>query len=363
MVNYLFREYKKKDYHQVIDMLSNIWKCSREKAELNFIWKYDRNPISKKVFRFVVLDNEKVIGFRGFFLNKIESNSESFESLSPSDMFIKKEFRRQGLFRKLTSYSMEEISKDNKVKFFLNLSSNQYSVPGYIKMGWKVLSGKKMVYSKSFSGLLEGKWLDKLMASPLRYFINLSDYYSFFLHSKSANGYIEITRSVKEKEMSKLSNLQTFNKFHIVKNIDYYSWRLNNPLEKYYNVYYRDNNSKINCFMTLKKGIYNDFIIVNYGFSHVSKFQELLKSFYSKIKINYIRTYGFFSDKDIKKVFMNSNFYSNSFLKKINPRYDNVSFLIRPVGDHHNSSSWIFDGKEIDYIQNWYLQPIDSDGV
>ena len=56
--------------------------------------------------------------------------------------------------------------------FYINLSSNEYSTPGYLKMGWEPVELKKPIYNSTIFGFLANYIsLPKILSVPCETFL------------------------------------------------------------------------------------------------------------------------------------------------------------------------------------------------
>lgn len=130
------------DYRkQVIQLLSLMWGLPMDLAVNKFTYKYDNNPYDNNIYAIVALSEQQVVGFRGFVPTEWEVGDQTCWMLLVTDAYVAKAYRRQGIFKQMTLKAIEHF-QDGKFICFLNLSSNPYSFPGNIQLGWTVLADK-----------------------------------------------------------------------------------------------------------------------------------------------------------------------------------------------------------------------------
>ena len=124
-----------KHLEQVVDLEKNLWtgKTTEEIRNL-FLWKYP--VLSDFANAFVALDGDRVVGFRGFFIQDYVKEGRIFPVAVLGDAAVHPHYQRQGIFSDLTQKAIEYYSKSS-VNYILALSSNTKSASGNLKMGWK----------------------------------------------------------------------------------------------------------------------------------------------------------------------------------------------------------------------------------
>lgn len=84
-------------------------------------------------------DGEKCVSLRPMWRNDVNGN----KAFQPCDTAVLPEYRGKGLFKKATLISLE-ILKDSIIYNF----PNSNSLPGYLKMGWKILKKYYLTFSR-----------------------------------------------------------------------------------------------------------------------------------------------------------------------------------------------------------------------
>jgi len=116
------------------DTLKTVFPQSGYSAEL-FLWKHIHNPWGPSI---VTYAEESATGkygaVRAFWRHQICYNNKILLAFQPCDTATHPDFRKQGLFTKLTQLALDE-AREQKASFVFNFPNPQ-SKPGYIKMGW-----------------------------------------------------------------------------------------------------------------------------------------------------------------------------------------------------------------------------------
>ncbi|NLK49361.1 MAG: GNAT family N-acetyltransferase [Candidatus Cloacimonetes bacterium] len=117
-----------------------------KQAEQKFVWRYEDNYCLQAHNVYIAVIGDKVVGFRGFAAQRFLFADKPRVVLTPSDAVVHPDFRRQGIFNKLTEYAMQVLSEkydELDLSVYLNLSSNKKSAPGNLKLGWQVFAEKE----------------------------------------------------------------------------------------------------------------------------------------------------------------------------------------------------------------------------
>jgi predicted N-acetyltransferase YhbS len=123
-------------------------------------WKFLNNPFGE-AFGFAAWDNNKLIGFVSVWPLRFCFDGEEIIACSGADTMVDIEYRKQGLFTKLTQILLEEMNKRGWL--FRYSAPGIMSYPGYIKklnhqlignLPYRVkLHPARMIYKKLFNNL------------------------------------------------------------------------------------------------------------------------------------------------------------------------------------------------------------------
>lgn len=139
---------------QIIELEKELWseKTSSEIRKI-FEWKYPEN--TNLVNGFVALDGDKVVGFRGFFIQDYVHNGNIFPISVLGDAVVHPDYQRRGIFSNLTKKALEYYAT-SPMKYILGLSSNTKSSPGNLKLGWVPFLRKEYRISISLRNIILG---------------------------------------------------------------------------------------------------------------------------------------------------------------------------------------------------------------
>lgn len=124
----------KEDFLYVFNTVFNL---SYDKAW--FDWKYSNNIYGPSNIVFVY-DGEDPVAIRSFWRNDIGE-----ESYQPCDTAVLEEYRGRGIFSKMSRVALEKLGG-----YLIYNFPNENSLPGNLKMGWKIRNHLylKTVFSK-----------------------------------------------------------------------------------------------------------------------------------------------------------------------------------------------------------------------
>ena len=101
-------------------------------------WKHEKNPFGESLV-LVATDGDVIAGVRAFMRWELETSDRTrLRCVRAVDTATHPDHMRKGLFRRLTETAVELATEDG-VDLIFN-TPNEKSAPGYLKMGWKLVS-------------------------------------------------------------------------------------------------------------------------------------------------------------------------------------------------------------------------------
>ena len=211
---------------QLVELLGLMWGDMdlNERRKL-FEWIYENNPYTQRPFVYLALHGEHVVAQRAFVIQKFIHNNDEFLVGVPSSAIVHPDFRRQGLFSKLTEYAFEDMLTNSNIRLLLSLSSNEASTPGNIKSGFIPIGRRESMY---FFSPVNG--LKKILRSD-----NGPD---DVVISNNDDVTIEITRELRDREISNLmQNVTEKDKIRNARDGNFYAWRFAGSPHEYVYAY------------------------------------------------------------------------------------------------------------------------------
>jgi hypothetical protein len=132
----LVRPYDDRDEAEVLDLIRGSLgggPAGRRPPEY-FRWKHLANPFGRS-FMIVAEADGRIIGFRALMRWRFRSGDREISAVRPVDTVTHPEARGQGVFSRLTRTALDSLH--GEVDLVFN-TPNANSLPGYLKMGWRV---------------------------------------------------------------------------------------------------------------------------------------------------------------------------------------------------------------------------------
>jgi GNAT superfamily N-acetyltransferase len=98
-----------------------------------FRWKHIDNPFGRSVMLIAEV-NDTIVGLRAFMRWDLDFEGEVIRCGRAVDTATHPDYRRMGIFRRLTTEALE-VAQDLGIQLIFN-TPNERSRPGYLKMGW-----------------------------------------------------------------------------------------------------------------------------------------------------------------------------------------------------------------------------------
>lgn len=126
------------DLQSIIDVASTAlgWRPG-EPHEALFRWKHFENAFGESPM-WVAESGGRIAGFRAFLRwELVDAGGRTWRAVRAVDTATHPDFRRRGVFQKLTTAALDEM-RDEGVDIVFN-TPNEQSRPGYLKMGWQLV--------------------------------------------------------------------------------------------------------------------------------------------------------------------------------------------------------------------------------
>ncbi|MDG5801034.1 hypothetical protein QA597_11745 [Marinilabiliaceae bacterium ANBcel2] len=319
-------------------------------TEEKFTWRYERAPYSNKSLLFLATFKDRVIGFRGLVQQKFKSESQTINVFSPCDAFVDKGFRRIGLMTHLNMFMIDKIKDEfGSESIILNLSSNEYSTPGYLKQGWVSMDAMKQYLHKvSLAGAFN-QFLYNVG------FIKKRSEKRFNMQKE--NEFLEIRQPSRLIYKDLVNFNFNLNETRITNNRDeaFYNWRYSFEKEKYLFVL-KFENSQIKSYVILQKASSFKYFIAEYASQSHIDMQQMLNFASCKYGIPYMTLFSLtLNDSELQK-FKNVGFMPESwFLQKLFKK-QRLPALVRLVEHKAEEKLYFANSKDIRNYQSWNIQ-------
>ena len=372
---YKIIKYSSKYKNQVLELQKQLWGSDVKNNRAYFEWKYEQNPLVDEIPALIALFNGRVVAFRGFFPQAwcLENGAE-LKILSPSDLVVDSAHRRKGLFKALTKASFS-VFESSGFKFFLNLSSNEKSSPGYLKMGWVPLMKRWYLIRYSWQGWIMQLIYKAFRMKTLKPVATLIKRLRFSVESlKMGKASTLISFPVESgdevfepdgrqlvdsgeyrfDEVDRLQKELSRGSFSHVHSREYMNWRMRSPRHNYRYIYcYKE--GALAGYLILsrsagRKGRLGH--VVDYGILDDRVLSILMRHILKKYKLHGLQWTVYGNERGARYLF-----------KKGFRIHQELNVLIRPVCPLISETDWVCaDGNVLDE-ERWHIRGICSDGV
>jgi GNAT superfamily N-acetyltransferase len=201
-----------------------------------FDWKYTNNPFFEGVPIVLAERENRIVGARPFFALEMCAGDRRALALQPGDTMVHPAHRRRGLFTRMTEAAIERYG-DCEPDFSFNFP-NDRSRPGYLDMGWRLVSQAPIYYRIQNPAGVLGLWTDTRLdrlADRLSRSVAAAglDAIENFTTVPTADVTIECRSDVPAGELAGLYESDVPERIHARRSERFYHWRFSNPRGRY----------------------------------------------------------------------------------------------------------------------------------
>lgn len=335
---------------QCADLEQYLWKEDEQGREARFDWAYSKCPANEKALCVIAVDeNDEVMGFRGYFLNKYVIGNVETLVAQLSDTVVSDKARRQGIFQKMTNYSLQYL-KDNGVSSIINLSPSWPPYFGYKKIGFEDLHQFHSKYKFGIVNIIIEKILKK----------NRTKWSERNETTRSINGLtLHINQGVDDYIIAQIINLSSTSRIHSTLNFDILKWRTMRPGKHYVYAYSVDKLGKLHGFMMFRTTDYYHYDLGLFLSDDRDTFAQLFHLFKKEFKPATVAAWDFAIDEVSHKMLKRIGMVSIPFINKIRK---NPPVLVRTLQtDKEGNLDWFINGVDIRKVENWQINKMDLD--
>ncbi len=349
-MNITIKPYSQEYAKQCADLEQHLWKEDEKGREIRFEWAYTNCPVHEKPLCVIAVNEEdEVLGFRGYFLNKYRIGNEEFLVAQLSDTVVSVKARRQGIFQKMTDFSLDYL-KDNGASLIINLSPSWPPYHGYKKISFEDLGQFHSKYKFGFCSLFNAKLLKKSRA-------NWNERGETKMSKKGLT--LHVLQNVDDPIVSQANNLLSTTRIHSSLAFDILKWRTVRPDKHYVYVYALDDSGKLHGFVMFKTGDYFNYDLGLYLSDETDTFIQLFRLFKMEYKPATVAAWNFALDDNSHKLLRKVGMISIPFINKIRK---NPPALVRTLQTYEDGSlNWNIGGVDIRKVENWTINKFDLD--
>lgn len=233
---YTIRPYRPADREGFLALFERVFDGSPDSAW--FAWKYERNPYTENVPIIVAEADGELVGARSFFALDMETPSNRVTALQPCDTMVRADHRRRGLFTRMTETAIERY-RETDVSFFFNFP-NPNSLPGNLKLGWRVVGSGPTAYRIQRPGQFLAERLPPVVDEVAGTAADgvSSTYYRLrrrlgSLGEDPSGLTVERRRSIPAEKLASIARRESNGTFQPVRDETFYEWRFRNPHWEY----------------------------------------------------------------------------------------------------------------------------------
>lgn len=249
MKEFTYKKYSPEYKQQVLDLESSLWHFDDDKKLKYFKWKYEDNPYTDSPEAYIALDGDKVVAFRGYMVHQCKYFDKIFYIAVAGDMVTHPQYRRMGLFKNITEFSMNEIDKQGNISVLTNSSSGGPTSFGYLSLGWKPVCSRKHYFRFNLKGIVRSFFHKETVINEINEYKN--------------NQRFVLSLTCKSKDMASVPF--EYKQISHVHDETYYSYRYANPLAKYVFLYKYDNKNQLQAYIVLLSKSQNRYDLIDFN--------------------------------------------------------------------------------------------------
>jgi len=326
--DFTYKKFSSEYKEQVIRLLDNLWHFPDDEKYAYFKWKYEDNPYTETPEAYVALDGDKVVAFRGYMVQPMKVGDKIILNAQLADTVTHSEYRRRGLFKSITQFSIFEIERNPKIRVSLNSSSGGPTVGGYTQLGWKPLVSRGHLFRFTLCGVVSKllKLTKKQISEPVY----------------SKNSSLIITNELRADDIASIK--YEYSKISHLHEAKFFRWRLKNPRNRFVYAYlYR--NIKLAAYYVLADLGDGRYDIVDFNAENGEDLKTLLSFFCKKIKPLYVSLWTVGISNTLFQRKGNYGFVHIQPLLNKFDKFKKPPFLVRQFGedaktDFYNCASW-----------------------
>ncbi|MGM0590299.1 MAG: GNAT family N-acetyltransferase [Halobacteriota archaeon] len=219
---YRIRPYASTDRDEFLDLFGDV--LDGHVDERWFAWKYENNPFADHVSLVVATCENSLVGARGLFALNLRAGTKTYTALQPCDTMVHPDHRRRGLFTQMTEFALDQYADEWDLLF--NFPNDQ-SLPGNLKLGWRVVEERTTYYRVQDPTAL-GTPLESFGAMLARSYLRLRERVAVTDRALDVQWF----ETVPATTLAALAD-DTVDELHAVRDEEFYRWRFENPLWSY----------------------------------------------------------------------------------------------------------------------------------
>lgn len=342
MTNIVYIKYTSKYKEATLKLLAFLWThLDDQNRRQLFAWRYEQNPSATRNFMYLAISGTNVVGFRAFVPQMLLCNGKQITGLTAADAVVHPDYRRQGIFSGLIRLFLNDIGDhpaDNVVIY--NLSSNEYSTPGYLKLGWQATSGLKRFALR----------YDPLQDIRLRLTRQKSNEVRFGMYHFN-DITLEVCNKVYPTEMAELIDRKSKKPaITCIRESGYFSWRYAFRDKTYVFVYLRVK-GQLEAYLVINKVSDSQFLLWEYAAKSNKILRKTIKMAVRKIGMPFLRSWVL-SEHDSARLRQCGFIAAPAKIWNLLGK-KRLPVLVRPASLTVSENYFVVNGVDVRDIENW----------
>lgn len=356
--DYEIKFYRPEYILEISDVQKYLYGLDRDTNVKYFRWKYEENPFSDGPLGVVAIYEGRFVGFRGFFASKwcIGDSEDTIVMLSSSDVCVHPEHRRKGLFKAMTRLFVNKYSESD-YSGYINLSSNQYSIPCDMKMGWVNIATRKELRLCGLAGLIKYMLTQKAGFKLKGFDLKFGRF-----------GKVEVTDKPNFEAMKSVFKKQIEGscKITLLRDVNFFKWQFRNNLKKYIFCYFWEGES-VTGYIVLAICRYspentNKAGIIDFAQAQEDALDKIIEHIVNEKRTNIFDVWDYGTEESLVSDFRNHKFSSDNLTLKVQQRLRGKRYLlVRPMKKDYNEKDCLIHSLDIRNPNNWDIKEICSD--
>ena len=353
----------------VLELQTNLWSSDRALNAAYLEWKYENNPYLREPLIYLAMNQGRAVGMRGVFATKwqIGNRDHTFLVAYPDDFVIDPENRNQGLMTRIMKFAINDLG-ERGFEYALNLSAGSVNTMSSLAMGWRSVGSLQPLIKGRPSFL--PRLRERLKSAPL-----LRRFARFLCSKKEHDPFLSLDR-IRPRLSDQLSvqrlpepegmadlidRLHYDGRLRHVRDIEYLSWRFQNPLHAYCFIF-AWKGTRLGGYLVLQshRSDLSDREVVNLvdweGESLEIKAQ-LLQTAIRQGRFQKLFTWGAMLCPEEKLLLKSTGFVEVAQTR--DEKWRNC-LLLRPIQVQMLSRDWVIAGRNLMKLENWDIRLVYS---
>jgi GNAT superfamily N-acetyltransferase len=364
-MSYRVIRYHPKYDDEIASLQTGLWSRDLATNSAYFSWKYEQNPYLSEPLIYLALENDRVIGMRGFYGVQwdIGGTGQTVSLPCAGDTIIAPEHRRRGLLRQMVQFETTD-SALAAFPFALSFSASPSVYFCLLSEGWRSIGAYNALerpapFKRLFNSKRLKNWVNRHKATINR----LRRAAAQLRRSSASRRQIQTSSEPRAEQMAMLVALTAQpDKMRPHKDSRFYAWRFRSPLSRYQFFYSQE--SALDGFLVVRrpaKGSKTGPVqLVDWAATGPEILTDLVEAALRDASLNGLQVWSVtLPDPTVAAL------SERGFTPVEGPLSDSAyrpSLLVRPRLDASpGGGQWSFAGFDLADLKNWELRMACSD--